>query len=119
MKFKLTPQFYKILEEAKTFLVIVEGKKDKTALKSIGFQSIFVLNEKNKSLNEKIEQIEQEADKNPICILTDFDKKGKQLYLKLKTELSTKGVKQNNKLRQQLLKAGLSHIEGIDTFLTE
>jgi len=109
--------FKKSLEKTKSYLIIVEGKKDKLSLEKIGFEHIFVLNESGKSLYEKIEQIEEQAGKKKICILTDFDKKGKKLYLLLKAELSKRKVHLDNTFRGILLKLKISHIEGLAKFL--
>jgi 5S rRNA maturation endonuclease (ribonuclease M5) len=97
----------------KDFLFIVEGKKDKQALVNLGFRNIFVINETGKSLGEKIEQIETLARKNKICILTDFDKKGKKLYLLLKSELGKRNVKMDNSLRHIFLRNNIQHIEDL------
>ncbi len=105
------------LLKSQKYLIIVEGKKDKRVLEELGFASIFSLNEDGKSLYEKIEEIESLASGKKICILTDFDKKGKQLYLILKKELATKKVKMDNTLRSVLLKNHVSHIEGLSHFL--
>lgn len=105
----------KELKKAKSCLIIVEGKKDKSALALLGFKNIFVINETGKSIYEKIEEIEQIAEnkKIKICILTDFDKKGKKLYLLLKSELSSRNVRLDNTFRGVLLKMKVSHIEGL------
>lgn len=107
----------KELEKAKDLLLIVEGKKDFLSLKKLGFKNIFVINETGKSIYEKIEEIELLAGKNKICILTDFDKKGKQLYLLLKSELGKRKVRLDNTLRGILLKLDISHIEGLSNFI--
>ena len=103
----------KEIEKSKDHLIIVEGKKDKQALEELGFKNIFIINETGKSIYEKIEEIEEKAGKQKICILTDFDKKGKKLYLLLKSELSQRKVRLDNSLRGFLLKLKISHIEGI------
>ena len=102
------------IEKAKKNLIVVEGKNDEKALQELGFQDIFIINETGRSLNEGIEIIEQIAHKRKVCILTDFDKKGKILYLKIKSGLAERGVKMDNTLRGALLKCGISHIEGIE-----
>lgn len=107
----------KEIEKSKSYLIIVEGKKDKIALQELDFENIFVINEDGKSLGEKIEEIQEIAGRNKICILTDFDKKGKQLYLLLKSKLSEIGVKQDNSLRGFLLKERISHIEGLSSYM--
>ncbi|MBI2449843.1 toprim domain-containing protein [Candidatus Pacearchaeota archaeon] len=102
------------IEKAKKNLVIVEGKNDEKALREIGFQEIFIINETGRSLNEGIEIIEQISHKRKVCILTDFDKRGKMLFLKIKSGLAERGIKMDNTLRGALLKCGISHIEGIE-----
>lgn len=96
-------------------LIIVEGKKDKIALEEIGLKNIFVLNEDGKSLLIRVEEIAKR--KEECVILTDFDKGGGKMYNLVKSELLQQGVKMNNRLRDMLLGAHLSHIEGIATFL--
>ncbi|MBL7055088.1 toprim domain-containing protein [Candidatus Woesearchaeota archaeon] len=95
-------------------LIIVEGKKDSIALKKLGFKNIAELSKK--PLFQIIEDI---SSKNKECvILTDFDKKGKQLYKKLNSGLSTLGVKVDNRFRKFLQNnTRLSHIEGLDSYL--
>jgi len=110
-------EFQKELEKAQNLFIVVEGKKDKQALQELGFKSIFILNETGKSIYEKIEQIEALAGNHKICILTDFDKKGKKLYLLLKSELSKRKVTLDNTFRGILLKMKISHIEGLSSFM--
>ncbi len=111
--------FEKIFNNAREMLIVVEGKKDKLALQKLGFDIIFVINETGKSLYEKIEEIETLAEGKKICILTDFDKKGKKLYLLLKSELGKRKVRLDNTLRGALLKLKISHIEGLASFINE
>ena len=92
-------------------LVIVEGKKDRIALNKISINNIVELNKK--PLFQIVEEI---SDSNDECvILTDLDKKGKELYGKLNSDLQKRGVKVNNKLREFLFKnTKLRQIEGIN-----
>ena len=82
------------------YLVIVEGKKDKKALK-------------NKPIFEIIESINGKD----IVILTDLDSEGKKLFNKLRHQLQRRGVKLHNKLRNLLFKTKLRHIEGLINYL--
>ena len=94
-------------------LIIVEGKKDKRALESLGVTNIIIL---NKPLFEVVEKV---SSSNTQCILlTDLDKKGKMLYAKLKKDLQRNGVKTNDSYRNFLYKhTNLSNIEGILTYI--
>jgi len=107
----------KQIKKSQNYLFIVEGKKDKYALEKLGLKNIFIINESGKSIYEKIEELEEKTNQRKICILTDFDKKGKKLYLLLKSELSKRKVKLDNSLRGALLKSKVSHIEGLSSFL--
>lgn len=104
----------RIIDEmsAENMLVITEGKKDEEALNKLGITNILTLSRK------PLFAIAEEAAKNEeVAILTDLDAKGKELYGKLSKDLQRKGVRINNKLRHLLIKAKLSHIEGLNTFL--
>src|SRR3989344_8698752 len=109
------PKIYEIFDEIKNSntLIIVEGKKDKIALQKSGLTNIIELNKK--SLFQIVEEI---SNSNEECIiLTDLDKKGKQLYSKLNSDLQRHGIKVNNKLREFLFKnTKLRQIEGIGTY---
>ncbi|OGJ19020.1 hypothetical protein A3K73_06590 [Candidatus Pacearchaeota archaeon RBG_13_36_9] len=114
----MNEKLLKEMDNAKGYLIIVEGKKDKWALEQLGFRNIFVIHETGKSLGEKIEQIQQICSKkDKACILTDFDKKGKQMYLLLKSKLNESGVRMYNTLRNSLLKERISHIEGLYKYM--
>ena len=95
-------------------LIIVEGKKDKAALQKLGLSNIFELNKK--ALFQIVEEVS--ASNDECIILTDLDKKGKEIYGKLNSNLQKHGVKVNNKFREFLFKhTKLRQIEGIDTYL--
>lgn len=97
-------------------IIIVEGIKDKRALNQLGIKNIVTLS--RKPLFSIIEDL---STKNKtIAILTDFDKKGKQLYGKLNSGLQKHGVKIDNRLREFLQKnTRLSHIEGLVSYLNK
>ena len=95
-------------------LVIVEGKKDRIALEKFGINNIIELNKK-----PLFQIVEEVSNSNEECIiLTDLDKKGKEIYGKLNSNLQRHGVKVNNKFREFLFKnTKLRQIEGIDSYL--
>jgi|SRR3989338_3479126 len=106
-------ELFRIIEKLKdsNTPVIVEGIKDKKALQKLGISNIVELS--RKPLFQIVEEI---ADSDYECaIMTDLDRKGKELYGKLNSDLQKHGVKINNKLRDFLFKhTKLRQIEGID-----
>ncbi len=107
----------KTLDRAKSYWIVVEGKRDAIVLRELGFEKVFQINQTGKSIYELIEELVELSGKDKICILTDFDKAGRKLYKFLKRELSMRGARLDSTLRDELLKAGLSHIEGLRSFL--
>ena len=109
-------QFQNYIEKIKNSntIIIVEGKKDRAALNKFGIINIVELTKK--PLYRIVEEV---ADSNKECIiLTDLDKKGKQIYSKLNSDLQRHGVKVNNEFRNFLLKnTKLRQMEGMDTYL--
>ena len=115
---KFNPKLRQDVRRYLDYVVIVEGKKDVAALTALGFEKVYAIHETGVSLREKVEEIVNKVGKKErICILTDFDKKGKQLYLLLKKEFSQLNVKLDSSLRGILLKAQVSHIEGLYEFM--
>lgn len=88
--------------------IIVEGKEDKLSLEKLGIRNIVTI---NKPLYKIVEEAMEEEQ---VLILTDLDKKGKQLYSKLNHQLNQFGVKINNNFREFLFrKTKLRQIEGL------
>lgn len=113
---KRREEFNNLIDKIKNsnILVIVEGKKDRAALQKLGINNIIELNKK--SLFQIVEDITNSNDE--CIILTDLDKKGKELYGKLNSDLQRRGLKVNNKFREFLFKhTKLRQIEGINTYL--
>jgi len=98
------------LVESQT-LIVVEGKNDKKALKKLGLENIVTL---STPLYKVVEMIFNKE----LVILTDFDKRGKELYKKIKSDCSQRGIIVNDKLRLFLMtKTQLVHIEGLYTYV--
>ncbi len=115
---KPSPELSQQIEKYLNHTIIVEGKNDALALKSFGFKKIFILHKINSSVNNSIEKILLQIPKKEIvCILTDSDKKGKQLFSQVKKVLQVNGIKVDSALRKLIAKEGISHIEGLDKFL--
>ena len=103
--------FIEKLKHAK--LVIVEGKKDKNALESLGVENIFIL---NGPLYKNIEEISNKYQE--VVILTDLDIEGRKLFSRLNSRLQERGIKVDNSFREFLFKeTKLRQIEGIDSYI--
>ena len=91
-------------------IVVVEGEKDKIALKKLGVKNVIAI--ARKPIFEFIEEI---AEKNKeVIILTDLDDEGKKLYSKLKNGFQGCGIKVDNRFREDLFRnTHISQIEGI------
>ncbi|MBD3361746.1 toprim domain-containing protein [Candidatus Woesearchaeota archaeon] len=107
------------LEKLKKFkgVIIVEGPKDKKALQNIaGMKKIFVLSKK--PLYSVVEKIASETDK--VVILTDLDRKGKELFARLRNHLQKHGITIDDSFRDFLFKkTHVSHIEGLETYISK
>jgi len=115
---KFNPKLKQEVEKYKDYVIIVEGKKDVASLQALDSEKVYAIHSTGVPLRERMEQIISEIDKRDrVCILTDFDRKGKQLYLLLKKELGELGVRLDSSLRGILIKARVSHIEGLYEFM--
>ena len=104
--------FYQQVDKLKEehTLIIVEGKNDKKALQHFDLENIV-------TLATPLYKILEMMWKEKVVILTDFDRKGKQLYKKIKSLCSQRGIYIDDTLRLLLLKHKLSHVEGLATFI--
>ena len=115
---KFNQQLGQEIKKYLQYVIVVEGKKDVYSLKAMGFGKVYAVHQTGVSIKERVEQIISCLEKRDrVCILTDFDRKGKQLYLLLKKEFVELGVKVDSSLRGILLKAHVSHIEGLYEFM--
>ncbi len=99
------------------YVIIVEGKKSADAMYSVGFRKIYTLHETGVPMKERVAQIMESINKkDKVCILTDFDRKGKDLYLLVKPIFQEHGAKLDSSLRGLLLKGQFEHVEEITQF---
>ena len=90
--------------------VIVEGRRDVAALKTLGVRKVLCLN------HRPIYKVAEDAaaKSRKVIILTDLDREGKKIYGKIKTQLQALGVEVDNYFREFLLrKTKLRQIEGL------
>jgi 5S rRNA maturation endonuclease (ribonuclease M5) len=88
-------ELLKLLIKLKEKLVIVEGKRDKKVLYSLGFKKIITI---NKGIYETTEEIKDKE----LLILTDFDNEGKQIAKKLNLFLLSQGYKVDRENRRKI-----------------
>jgi len=101
-------------------MIVVEGEHDKQALNDLGIERIFILNKTGVSLFNRIDDmINQLRPKEHCVILTDMDKKGKTYYKMIKKELQNHGKKSNSRIREMLIRSGVSHIESLAKYLED
>ncbi len=108
-------EFFEWLEALRSSekLILVEGKKDRKSLEQFGINNIITL---GPPLYEVCEYVASQT--KDVIILTDLDKKGKELYGKLNSQLSQMGVRVDNRFREFLFLKKLSHIEGLVSFIS-
>jgi len=87
-----------LLRECKKFRVIVEGRKDRDALKEFGFKKITVLNEFH-GFYDMVTNIND----NDVLVLTDFDPEGNDLANKITNMLQRFGKKVEVGYRRRLM----------------
>ncbi len=106
----------KLLESAAA--VIVEGRKDKSAVENLGVGSSRILTLNRKPLFAIAEEVA--ANYKSAVILTDLDAEGKKLHGRLSTLLQQLGVKVDSRLRNFLFKnTRLRQIEGISGIIQQ
>ncbi|MBN2330769.1 MAG: toprim domain-containing protein [Candidatus Aenigmarchaeota archaeon] len=99
-------------------LVIVEGKKDGMALKSLGVKNIVLLNgrpltELALHVSRSIATSRNEEDIEEAVILTDFDSEGKRIAARLEYLLKKHKVMVNSRIRRKFMKFGKTRIEDL------
>lgn len=100
------------LEKIQDKPIIVEGKKDKLALENLGCSKIITLNGEKAGLYNLIEKLPVNC--KEAVILTDLDKKGKQLYHRIKKILTMNKIKIDDRFRIYLFKeTKVRQIEGL------
>jgi 5S rRNA maturation endonuclease (ribonuclease M5) len=88
-------ELIKLLKENKDKQVIVEGKRDKKVLCSLGFTNIITI---RKGLYETAEELKG----NEVLLLTDFDSEGKQITKILDIFLQHLGYKIDKETRRKV-----------------
>ncbi len=103
-------RFRKLLEELRGKTIIVEGRKDAKALKSLNVNNPIPINGKPLST---IAYTLYKNGATDIVILTDYDNEGNRLYSKLRVLLERYKLFVDSRLRNKLRQYGKGKIEEI------
>jgi 5S rRNA maturation endonuclease (ribonuclease M5) len=92
-------------EKYPNLLVVVEGKRDVLVLRNLGLEAPIIRTQTKLPRTSLVEKIVTDAGKNgQVLILTDFDKKGKEIYRFIEKELELCGVKILKRERRMIRK---------------
>ena len=122
---RLTEKERKLIETIQTLdsrypnlLVIVEGKRDVSVLRNLGLKAPIVKTQTRLSRHRLIEKIQAEAGtKGQVLVLTDFDKKGKEIYKFIERELELSGIK-NLKRERRMIRKYMEHWTTIEQLVS-
>ena len=93
-------------------VIIVEGKKDKRALYSLGLRNIIAIN--GKPLVDVADEVDRIVrDGKSVVILTDFDREGRKLAARLRVLLQRLKIHPNTRLRKMLMSFGKNNVESL------
>lgn len=88
---KIEEVFEELIDANKSIPIIVEGKNDEFALRKLGAQGLILRLNTGQSILNFCEDIARTY--NEVILLTDWDRKGKQLFNKLKENFKFTRVK--------------------------
>ncbi|HJW97260.1 MAG TPA: toprim domain-containing protein [archaeon] len=107
-----TEEIQRVLDGLEDGILIVEGKKDMEALRSLGLENIIPVN------SRPIEKVAQDAvslmekhKKREVIVLTDFDRSGRRLASRLRQVLQSRKIHANSRIRSDVMNLGITHIE--------
>ena len=100
-------QFLDLIKELKEKTVIVEGKKDVRALERLGVRSVCL---KGRPLPSVASDLHKKGVEE-VVLLLDYDRAGREIFLKLKKLLQQYRIKHNARLRRKLMEFGKTRIE--------
>ncbi len=115
---KLIETIQKLDSRYPNLLVIVEGKRDVLVLRNLGLKAQIIKTQTRLSRQRLVEKIEIEAGrKGQVLILTDFDKKGKEIYRFIEKELELLGIK-NLKRERRMIRKYMEHWTTIEQLVS-
>lgn len=110
----------RLIEENERHPVIVEGRKDERALRSMGLEGRILRLDRGDSVFNFCEGLMREHEK--VVILTDWDRKGGRLARALRDGLKANGVSYDDEFRKQisfLVRKEVKDVEGLPKLLSK
>ncbi|MFX1579680.1 MAG: toprim domain-containing protein [Promethearchaeota archaeon] len=113
---RLTQNERKLIETIQTLdsrypnlLVVVEGKRDVSVLRNLGLKAPIIRTQTHLKRPSLLDKIQVKAGRDgQVLILTDFDKKGKEIYRFIEKELELSGIK-NLKRERRMIRKYMEH----------
>ena len=104
-------EFTELVARLRDNLIVVEGKKDGRALKTLGLYNVIEIS--GKPLINVVNEIARALDgrETGLVILTDFDREGRRIANKLIRLLQSYKISPNAGLRNRLMEFGKNKIE--------
>ncbi len=94
-------------------VVLVEGKRDREALEFFGIENIVSISGKN---YHDLAQDLSESGVKQVILLTDFDRQGEKIALRISKVLSNYGITVDTEIRELLRQEGIKFIEELKNF---
>ncbi|WP_457567997.1 toprim domain-containing protein [Desulfurobacterium sp.] len=99
------------LNSSENTAVVVEGKRDLTALKRFGIHPVFAL--KGMNFHSFCEMLADRERIKIVILITDFDPEGEEIARKLQKTMAKYNIKVNTAFRESLRETGLHFVEEI------
>lgn len=97
------------MEELAASLIFVEGKRDVHSLSRAGLGNSVAV------AGRTVEHIRSIPVARPVIVLTDIDRRGGELAIRIRDELAIRGINANIEMRQVLARMlGLKYFEEFD-----
>ncbi|SNR70193.1 toprim domain-containing protein [Desulfurobacterium atlanticum] len=96
-------------------IIVVEGKRDRTALEKFGIMNVYDL--KGRNFHTFSEFIADKVNPSVVILLADFDPEGEEIAKKLKSVFCKYNLNVNTSFRESLRETGIRFIEEIPSKL--
>ena len=108
-------QFLEVLEELRGQILIVEGRKDESALRDLlSACPAYIVKINSRPIAKVAEDAAFLAEKHKnreVIVLTDFDRTGRRLASQIRLLLQSRKIHANSRIRRDVMNLGISSIE--------